>query len=239
MAENGISERQTTDAPPPSGPPGTPAPPPAPDPLAAAAAGPGEKGKLRRRLRRLKSSRERHFADLGTLVVDARKRSNGSRPDVVDRRAAEAAEVDRQVRELAYAVDADANPRVLATGVRGSCAGCGNLLGTEDRFCPQCGTPTKAGRARPEDISAVEPQRPEADVPAAGAPTAPPMPGSPEAVPMGGASHAGPPPPSPDAPYAAVDPAKIPAPPPPPPAADTGYVKVDPSKIPPPPPPAG
>jgi len=219
------------DAPPPSGPPGTPA----PDPLAAAAAGPGEKGRLRRRLRRLKRSRERHFADLGTLVVDARKRSNGSRPDVVDRRAAEAAEVDRQVRELGYAVDAEANPRVLATGVSGSCAGCGNLLGTEDRFCPQCGTPTKAGRTRPEDISPVEPRRPGADAPAAGAPTAPPMPGAPEAVPMGGTSTAGPPPPSPDAPYAAVDPSKLP---PPPPAADTGYAKADPSKIPPPPPPA-
>src|SRR5688572_19194065 len=55
-----------------------------PDPLAAAAAGPGERGRLRRRLRRLKSVRARQRVELGTLVFDARKRANGSRPEVVE-----------------------------------------------------------------------------------------------------------------------------------------------------------
>ena len=237
---------RTIDAPPPTGPPSAPAGA-APDPLAAAAAGPSERGRLRRRLRRLKQARERQWAELGTLVVDARKRSNGSRPEVVDRRAAEAAELDRQVRELSYAVSTEPNPRAIATGVRGSCAGCGSLIATEDRFCPSCGTPTKPGRARPADTSPVEPRL------AAPAPAPVPAPAA-----------SGPPPPSPTTPYAAVDPAKIP-PPPPPPAAESpradapavpaapaappipeppapaaeqaGYAHVDRSTIPPPPPP--
>lgn len=223
MGGNGIAEAQ----------PATPVPPPppagSPDPLAAAAAGPGERGKLRRHLRKLKRTRERQLAELGTLVIDARKRSNGSRPEVVDRRAAETAEIDRQVRELSHAVDAHGDRRPLVAGVRGSCQSCGTLLATEDRFCPACGTPTKAGRARPADPSAVAPRAAAA-----------------VAVPSG------PPPPSPTTPYAAVDPSRIPPPPPPPGAqpqappipeplapgpADGGYAHVDRSTIPPPPPP--
>src|SRR4051794_4275909 len=53
------------------------------DPLAAAAAGPGERGRLRRRLRKLRVVRARQRMELGTLAFDARKRSNGSRPEVV------------------------------------------------------------------------------------------------------------------------------------------------------------
>jgi hypothetical protein len=122
-----------------------------PDPLAAAAAGPGARGRLRRRLRKLKAVRTRQQVELGTLVYDARKRSNGSRPEVVERRAAEAAEVERQVHEIQHAVDAHADTRALVTGVAGSCQSCGALLSTEDRFCPTCGTPTKPGRQRPVD----------------------------------------------------------------------------------------
>jgi hypothetical protein len=193
-----------------------------PDPLATAAAGPGERGRLRRRLRRLKSVRARQRVELGTLVFDARKRANGSRPEVVARRAAEAAEVDRQVRELQHAVDAHADTRELATAVVGSCPSCGTLLSTEDRFCPSCGTPTKPGRARPVDDGPVAAPAPR---PAAPAPAAIPAP-----APM-------PPPPAADGALAHVDRGAIPPPPPPPPAADTPLAHVDRSAIPPPPPP--
>ena len=88
--------------------------------------------------------------ELGTLVLDARKRSNGSRPEVVTRRAAEVAEIDRQVRELGHAVDPHADRRAVASGVAGSCLECGALLSTEDRFCANCGTPTSRKRARPD-----------------------------------------------------------------------------------------
>jgi hypothetical protein len=168
----------------------------APDPLAAAAGGPGQRGKLRRRLRRLKGVRARQRTELGTLVVDARKRSNGSRPEVVERRAAEAAEVERQVAELQHVVDPHADTRALATGVAGGGGARGTLLSTEDRFCPNCGAPTKAGRKRPEDTSPVA---------ATPAPAAAPTPAA-----------SAPPPPADDGALAHVDRSAIPPPPPPP-----------------------
>jgi len=175
-----------------------------PDPLAAAAAGPAERGRLRRRLRKLKALRAKQHLELGTLVFDARKRSNGSRPEVVDRRSAEVAEIERQVRELQHAVDAHADTRELATGVSGSCDACGTLLSTEDRFCPSCGAPTKPGRVRPADTAPVAPK------PAVAAkPAAPPMPAGTAAAPP-------PPPPPADAPLAHADRGAIPPPPPPP-----------------------
>ena len=166
------------------------------DPLAAATAGPGERGRLRRKLRKLKAVQHRQRVELGRLVFDARKRTNGSRPEVVERRAAEAAEVDRQVRELQHAVDAYADTRELVAGVAGSCEACGTLLSTEDRFCPSCGAPTKPGRARPVDTSPVEP------TPAAAQP-------APARAPA-------PQPPPADTPLAHVDRSQIPPPPPPP-----------------------
>ena len=207
------------DAPPPTAPPeqprdatqvATPTPPPpsapAPepvvaDPLAAASAGFGQRGKLRRQLRRLRAARADQLAKLGTLVLDARRRSNGSQPEVVTRRAGEVAELDRQVRELQYAVDPHADQRVVASGVAGSCRECGSLVSTDDRFCAGCGTAINPRHARTaaapaEDAAALPPLPPP--VPgAAQAPTAPPpVPGTAEAP----TEPAPPPPPPPPAP---------------------------------------
>jgi hypothetical protein len=149
-----------------------------PDALAAAAAGPLKRGALRRRLRKLARARADQFTKLGTLVVDARKRSNGSQPEIVERRAAEIAELDRQVRELAHAVDPHADRRELASGVAGGCRECGELLSTEDRFCPACGTPVNPRRKPPEAAepppAADAPPPPPARPPAADAPPPPP-----------------------------------------------------------------
>ena len=215
-------DAQTTkiDAPPPTGPaeqprdatvvgqPAQPAPAPAPvvaDPLAAASAGFGQRGKLRRRLRRLRNARADQLVKLGTLVLDARKRSNGSQPEVVKRRAAEVAEIDRQARELGHAVDPHADRRVVASGVAGSCRECGALLSTEDRFCASCGTPTSAKRARPAGPEAAAPPpapgtaaapTPPPPVPGtAASPTPPPVPGT-AAAPSAPAPPPPPPPPS-------------------------------------------
>jgi len=216
-----------------------------PDPLAAAAAGPGERGRLRRRLRRLKAVRARQRVELGTLVFDARKRANGSRPEVVERRAAEAAEVERQVREIQHAVDAHADTRDLATGVAGSCASCGTLLSTEDRFCPSCGTPTRPGRTRPVDEAPAPPsadtgpQEPPMPVPTPARPLPATAPAPiPEAVTAGAAERA-----SATTSESAALPAQttespaIAGPAPPAPAADEPLAHADPSAIPPPPPP--
>jgi hypothetical protein len=221
---------------------------PSPDPLAAASAGPAERGKYRRRLRRLKRVREKQLAELGTLVVDARRRANGSRPEVLERRAAEAAEVDRQVRELSHAVDAHADTREIAAGVAGACPSCGELLSTEDRFCPACGTPTKASRKRPVDEAPAPAAAPPPVPGTAAAPTAaaPPLPGTagspatPPPLPPPLPAGTTPPPvpaamPAPATPPAETPGAAAPSTPPPPPA-DGELAHVDPSTIPPPPP---
>jgi rubrerythrin len=135
---------------PPAGDQPLPAPPPPPDPLAAASAAPHKRGAMRRRLRKLRRERADQLAKLGTLVIDARRRANGSQPEVVERRTAEVAELDRQVRELAHAVDPHTDSRELASGIAGGCRECGALLSTEDRFCPACGTPTNPRRKRPD-----------------------------------------------------------------------------------------
>jgi NADH pyrophosphatase NudC (nudix superfamily) len=142
------------------------------DPLAAASAAPHKRGALRRRLRKLRRMRAEQLTALGTLVVDARKRSNGSQPAVVGKRAAEVAELDRQVRELALAVDPHGDARELASGIAGGCRECGELLATDDRFCPACGTPTSTKRTQPgavtpEDPPAAEPPLPPATPPPA------------------------------------------------------------------------
>ena len=202
-----------------------------PDPLAAAAAGPGERGRLRRRLRSLKAVRARQRAELGTLVFDARKRANGSRPEVVERRAAEAAEVERQVREIQHAVDAHADTRDLATGVAGSCA--------------SCGTPTKPGRQRPvgeapaQPNTGTGPEQPPLPVPTPARPlpaTAPAAAPVPEAVTAAAAERAS----ATTTESAALSQQTTESPaliPPPPPAADEPLAHADPSAIPPPPPP--
>jgi rubrerythrin len=69
---------------------------------------------------------------------------------VVERRAGEVAELDRQVRELGHAVDPHRDIREIASGVAGSCRECGELLSTDDGFCPACGTPASPRRKRPD-----------------------------------------------------------------------------------------
>ena len=178
----------------PQAPPPPPPPPaaPAPDPLAAASAAPHKRGALRRRLRKLRRMRADQFVQLGTLVIDARKRSNGSQPEVVERRAREVAELDREVRELGHAVAPHADRRELASGVAGGCRECGELLSTDDRFCPACGTPTSARRSRPgaaQDEPTPAPEQAAAPPPSAVAPQLPPP------APGSAATDAPPPPP--------------------------------------------
>jgi hypothetical protein len=110
------------------------------DPLAEAAAGPGRKGVLRRRLEKLRRERDAQLKALGTLVVDAHRRTGSTKPDVVEKRAAAVAGLDSQVMELSNAVEGERNRVALHAGVAGTCGECARILSTEDRFCPSCGT---------------------------------------------------------------------------------------------------
>jgi hypothetical protein len=73
---------------------------------------------------------------------------------VLSRRAAEVAEIDRQMREIAHAVDPHSDLRELTNGIAGACRECGGLLSTEDRFCSACGTPASPRGTRPDAVRA-------------------------------------------------------------------------------------
>jgi hypothetical protein len=126
------------------------------DPLAAAGGSAGQRGTLRRRLEKLRRELDKQRSELGTLVVDAKKRSPTARPKAVDVRAEAVAELEAQVAALAHAVEGDRVRRELRAGIAGTCNDCGRLIATEDRFCPKCGLPTKAGRLRPGEAEAAK-----------------------------------------------------------------------------------
>lgn len=98
---------------------------------------------MRRRLRRQQRVREALLLDLGALVFELH-RQNRREPELLQAKAAELTEVDREVRALADALHEDgAMPELVAPGIAGSCEFCGALLTTDARFCSRCGVPTE------------------------------------------------------------------------------------------------
>ena len=104
-----------------------------------------ERGAMRRRLRRARRLREATLTELGALVMEM-QRQRRNNPALVERKAHEALLVDREAIALARALRSELTVgEVVAAGVAGSCAACGALLATDDRFCAHCGTPATAG----------------------------------------------------------------------------------------------
>ena len=172
-----------------------------PSPDAAETPGSGERGSMRRRMRRLRRTREVLLRELGALVVETR-RLGRENVELVGRKSDELIAIDRELRGLRAALgERHTVAQVVAAGVAGSCARCGTILGTDDRFCSHCGLgvsasaepvatgpvvvapegPVVAG-GKPEpgaepEVAAAE--KPEAAEPAAAAPPPPPPPSPP------------------------------------------------------------
>ena len=117
------------------------------DPLPEAAAGhPGarERAAMRRRVRKVARTRDALVRELGGLVVEM-ERLGRRNDDLVKRKAHEIVALNQELEALRGALDQRLTlERVVAAGIAGSCASCGSLLGTEDRFCSHCGTPAGA-----------------------------------------------------------------------------------------------
>jgi hypothetical protein len=153
-----------------------------PAPEAAAIPGSGQRAAMRRRARRLRRTREVQLRELGALVVEMRRLGRDN-PELVARKTAEATAVDEELRGLRTALgERQTVEHVVAAGVSGSCARCGTLLGTDDRFCPQCGRPV-AERADGAAAAGAAPAEPAAAEPAAVAAAVPPPPPPPPAPP--------------------------------------------------------
>jgi hypothetical protein len=163
-------------------------PPPEGEPTAAAA----DRGAMRKRIRRLGRMREVQLRELGALVVELRRLGRENR-GLVDRKAAVALATDEELRGLRTALDERQTvEQTVAAGVSGTCARCGTLIATGDRYCSHCGLAVEPRRAAP-----TEQKEPEA--------AAPPPPPPPPA----------PPPPPPPPAEAAPDKLTATAPPPP------------------------
>jgi hypothetical protein len=98
-----------------------------------------KRGRIRRRLRYLRRLREVQFRDLGGFMVELH-RFGRDRPALIAEKLAHAAATDAELRELEQALGGTQPTHDLpGPGIGGSCARCGTLYGSSDRFCASCG----------------------------------------------------------------------------------------------------
>ncbi|MFL5974023.1 MAG: hypothetical protein ACJ76G_02625 [Solirubrobacterales bacterium] len=97
------------------------------------------RGRLRRRLRYLRRVRELQLRDLGGLVYETYRMSR-PREDLVERKVSVLAATDAELRGLEHALD-DVRPmlEVREPGIGGQCPRCGEIFGSDARFCSHCG----------------------------------------------------------------------------------------------------
>lgn len=121
--------------------PGTPA---GVDPVGAPLRPPaGRRGRLRRRLRYLRRARELMLRDLGGLLYEVHRTGGGSveaHATLVGAKVERIAGLDAEAHALEAALAAPRGETVVfEPGVGGTCPGCGELYGSEARFCANCG----------------------------------------------------------------------------------------------------
>lgn len=153
-----------------------------------------DRGRLRRRLRFLRRTRELAFRDIGGLIFDMR-RFGRDRPDLVEAKISALAAVDQELRALERVLD-DRRPihELREPGIT-SCARCGALHSSDSNFCPNCGLQIGGPRAMGEVGGAIAapPQAPQG--PPQSAPPA--AVAAPPATPAAGPARAPSPPPQP------------------------------------------
>jgi hypothetical protein len=130
------------------------------------------RGRLRRRLRHLRRVREVLMRDLGGLVFELHRSADLVTGDAGDRLVGEKlrrlATVNHELHELEAALDDRRGMVVREPGIGGTCPACGELFGSDARFCWACGTPVAPGAAHPVAPLA-PPEVPQIETPPAGA----------------------------------------------------------------------
>lgn len=154
------------------------------DPAEAAARPPaGRRGRLRRRLRYLRRARELMLRDLGGLVYEIHRTGGGDLPahaGLMAGKIERLATLDAEAHSLEAVLAAPREQVALfEPGVGGACDACGELYGSDARFCSRCGTPT-SGELQPLERAAPSPASERAPTLAEPAPDPqPPMPEEP------------------------------------------------------------
>jgi hypothetical protein len=127
-----------------------------PEELAAAPATSAGRTRLRRRLRYLRATRELLLRDLGGFVHEAQHSENGldGHRSLVEVKSRRLATLDLEVRALESQLAVVHGQTVLRQpGIGGTCAQCGELHGSEARFCSRCGAPLAGRAARPAPVT--------------------------------------------------------------------------------------
>jgi hypothetical protein len=127
---------------------------------------------MRRRLRRQRRLREAMLLDLGALVYELHRQGRRA-PELLQEMAGELSAVDDEVRSLEETLgDGAGLDALFATGIVGSCAACGGLLNSGDRFCARCGAPAQGEPVTDEweaPAAAAQPEAGEAEAAEGGA----------------------------------------------------------------------
>ena len=122
------------------------------------------RGRLRRRLRYLRSVRELLLRDLGGLTYEIHRSASGAgeHTQVQRTKAERIATLDAEVRALETRLGEPHPATTLReAGIGGACPECGELHASDAHFCSRCGTPLDAkARAKREAPAAPEESRP-------------------------------------------------------------------------------
>jgi rubrerythrin len=102
-----------------------------------------ERATLRRRLRYLRRRRELALRELGELVLESHR--GGERSPELAAKLTSAEQIESESERLERALDERTELLVLREPGITVCGSCAALHGSEDRFCPHCGTPTRKG----------------------------------------------------------------------------------------------
>lgn len=113
------------------------------DPASNGAGSPGflDRARLRRRLRHVEQSKELALRDIGGLTFELHRAGQSDRK-LVDEKLAALDRVDEELLALRGALDANSDSIELHQPGLATCASCGALIGSDAKFCSQCGTPT-------------------------------------------------------------------------------------------------
>jgi hypothetical protein len=130
----------------------------------------GRRSRLRRRARFLRRARELALRDLGGMVYEARRREQDG-GKLVEDKVARLSAIDSELSGIEATLGVPRAETVIREpGVGGTCARCGELHGSDARFCSYCGVNLEeaaAERARLEGTARVEAESAEPEKAAA------------------------------------------------------------------------
>ncbi len=116
------------------------------------------RGRLRRRLRHLRSVREVLLRDLGGMVFEvhrAERTTDQAVQRIVDEKLTRLEAVNAELKDLEALLEDRQGLTVREPGISGTCPNCGELFGSDARFCWACGTPVAPGARRPPEALSV------------------------------------------------------------------------------------